>query len=298
MKGLKCSFSVSGENIGYLLQSLKDKNISVYNFRYNKNKVKITIENKDCKKFFAICSRMCYNIERTGYKGKVAPLKYLADRAGLAIGAVAFIFFSAFSDGIILGVRYEGDASEIAPTVENILKEEECFTGNTFSAEKGERVSSSVLRSSERVTFASVRREGHFLYVNVYLAEEKPVPLDSKRENILSPVDGIIGKIIVFSGISLVSEGDEVKAGDLLISGSYVHGEKTGTTYALGEIVIFSEREYVYEGAGDDDKIASRAKALAEYDFGEDFLAESITFEERDGKRVCVVKGKTATCVG
>lgn len=292
MKGLKCSFIVSGEKICYLLDALHDKKICVYDVKFEKNGVKITLDHKDCGKFFAICSRLCYNVKRTGYRGVGAPLRFLTERLGLALGAALLVLFAFFSDGMIFGVRYEGEAAEIAPIVTETLKKEGAYIWGYLDSDKSDRIASEITLSSERVKFASVVRSGHWLVVDARLADIKPQPLDLKKERIVSPADGIVGKIVCLSGVPLVKEGDKVKEGDVLIDGSYVHGEKEGRTYALGEAVILKMVEFVYYGTGDDERTASRTRTLAAAEFGEDFLVESVTFEEIDGKRACVARGK------
>ena len=292
MIGLKCSFMVSGEKICYLLDALHDKKICVYDLKFEKKGVKITLDYKDCGKFFAICSRLCYNVKRTGYKGFGAPLKFIVEKWGVAVGILAFFAFSFFFDGIIVGVRYGGEGEELAPVVESVLKEENAFVFGTLDDKKAKEAESKITLSSERVKFASVSRSGHWLVVDVRLASPKPIPLDIKQERILSPADGIVGEIVCLSGMPLVKEGDEVKKGDVLIDGRYVHGEKEGVTYALGEAMILNPVEYVYFGVGEESKISSRARTLAITEFGDGFFVDSVTFEEIDGKTACVVKGK------
>ena len=101
----------------------------------------------------------------------------------------------------------------------------------------------------------------------------------------MSTVSGRIVKINVLSGVAAVKVGDEVKSGDTLIVGEYVHGDTVIKTYALGEVAIETTFVYEYEASGEGDLYKNRALALGKAVLdGKDVISSSVREEKRDAK--------------
>ncbi|MBO4262297.1 MAG: sporulation protein YqfD [Clostridia bacterium] len=290
MKGLNCVFDVTGEKTEYLLPWLNDKKVEIYGVKPKKNGLIIVIDDKDCKKLFAISRNMCYNIKRSGYKGYLAPIKIALSRIGLLIGGAVFVLSAYLCDGIITDVVYVGDAPLIKARVDEALVKNDL---TLFSFADGDRIRSAekALGEDESLSFASVNKRGRSLVVEVYLAKKQAEALNVKSECVRAAADGKIKRLVVLSGTPLVEVGDEVKKGQPIISAGYTHGEKTGETYALGEAEISCVYDFVYEGAGENEKIAARAKVLAtEYLGDKDITSVTAEITEEDGKKICFVR--------
>ena len=299
MSELKCRYEVTGAGICYLVEWLHGKNVSVYDVKYIENGVILTIAFKDRKKLFAISDNMCYNIKKIGYEGRFALVKRLSERVGLLIGAVAFLAAAIITDPIVTDFVYLGDAVYMRREIRTVLSEEGVDIGKRLNSETLGELGRKMTSSSDIFSFVSVRRKGHRLLIEAYRAEPEILPLDVKRDKIISPVSGKILRLVVLSGTPRVSEGDNVEEGAVLIDAEFSHNEKTGETYALGEAEIICELIYVYEGTGDDAIVKSRATVLALGELeGREILTVNAVITETDGKKLCTVRIEYIVWVG
>ncbi len=284
MKGLYERFCVKGEHIEYLLEWLHCKNIAVYDVKTVENGIFLTICRSDSKKLFAISSNMCYNIERIGYKGRYAPLKSALEKIGAVIGAALFLVAVTLTDSVVAKIRYEGDAVYLKREIGEVLNSESVSEWSLISEDKCERLQNAILTSSDKFSFVSVEKKGHQLIIEAYKSYERVVPYGEKKEKIVAICGGTVSRITVLSGTALVSVGDEVIKGDVLIDGSYVHNEHFGTTYALGEVELECEYVYEYSAMGDEELIKSRAITLAKESLGSEATVKDVkTFGGESG---------------
>lgn len=292
MKSLLISYEVKGEKIRYLLEWLHEKKVKVYDVKPIENGIILTIESKDCKKLFAISSNMCYNMKKLKYKGRFAFLKLLFENIGLAIGGALFVIAVFLFDGVITGTDYKGDYAYFRNEIDGALNSYK-FLGRTFYyGNDNEEVAKKILSSSEDIAFASVKRKGHKIVIEVYKAKDEPVPINVKKSEIKSPVKGVVRQLVVLSGTALIKVGDEVEEGQTLIDGSYTHNEKTGVTYALGEAEIITEKTYEYKGIGEDEAVKSRAVLLAKQEISGEIVSYSAEITETESGKICLVRIK------
>ncbi len=101
------------------------------------------------------------------------------------------------------------------------------------------------------VAWVGMEIKGTNLVIQVVEADEKPEIIDENEYcNIVADKDGIITKIEAQNGTPIVSEGDTVKKGDILVQG-WLEGKYTENRYvhAEGQVtakVWYSEKEKVY----------------------------------------------------
>ena len=292
MKSLLISYEVKGEKIRYLLDWLHEKKVKVYELKPIENGIILTIESKDCKKLFAISSNMCYNIRKLKYRGRFALVKLLFENIGLSIGGALFVIAVFLFDGVITGTEYKGDYAYFRSEIDGALSSYK-FLGQTFYyGNDNEEVAKKILSSSEDIAFASVKKKGHKIVIEVYKAKDEPVPLDVKKSEIKSPVKGVVRRIVVLSGTALVKVGDEVNEGQTIIDATYLHNEKSGVTYALGEAEIIAEKVYEYRGVGEDEAVKSRAVLLAKQEISGEIVSYSAEVTETESGKICFVRIK------
>ena len=103
----------------------------------------------------------------------------------------------------------------------------------------------------EDIAWIGMEMKGTNLVIKVVEADEKPQIIDKDEWcNIIAKKDGIIAKVEALNGTPIVSEGDTVKKGDILVQG-WIEGEHTENRYvhAEGNVmakVWYSEKEKVY----------------------------------------------------
>ena len=101
------------------------------------------------------------------------------------------------------------------------------------------------------IAWIGMEIKGTNLKIQVVEADKKPEIIDENDYcNIVATKDGIISKVEAQNGTPVVSEGDTVKKGDVLIQG-WIEGKYTDNTYvhAEGQVIAkvwYSEKEKVY----------------------------------------------------
>lgn len=103
-----------------------------------------------------------------------------------------------------------------------------------------EKVANSIVIGINQLSWVSVTVKGTKLKVNVAERTEAPeiIPKDVPCD-VVAAKDGIIESLIVKDGYSLVKEGDTVKEGDVLISGSIpiLNEDSFRVVHAMGEVM-------------------------------------------------------------
>lgn len=275
---------ISGDGIDPFFGECFGRGIYLDDLIYDKNECFFTVKAADERKIFAISRNMCYNVEKIGYKGRASFIKKCLSALGMCVGAVMFTIFAKVSDGVVGEIVCKGDAASFRREIIAVLKDEGIEEGKICSADLpslGEKIA----LKTDGVSYATVVKSGRRIIVDLKRDADKNDPLDVGKAVIVSTVSGRIVKINVLSGVAAVKVGDEVKSGDTLIVGEYVHGDTVIKTYALGEVAIETTFVYEYEASGEGDLYKNRALALGKAVLdGKDVISSSVREEKRDGK--------------
>ncbi len=96
----------------------------------------------------------------------------------------------------------------------------------------------------EGIAWASLNIEGSRLTVNVTETKETEKETE-KFSNLKAKADGVIKKLDIVSGTSVVTVGQAVKKGDLLVSGIIETVDGTRFVKSKGEVIALSQNEIV-----------------------------------------------------
>ena len=275
----------TGDGAERIAVAAMERKIFAKNVKYVKNGCFLTIDAVDEQKFFAISRNMCYNVERIGYTGRFAFFKKLLKSAGAVFGAAAFITFVCLCDAVVGEIGYKGDAAAFRRQIVSVLKLNGVEKGKICKADCSS-LGEKIVISTDGISYATVTKSGRRIIVDVKSDEEKLDPIDVSKDEILSPADGKILRLNVLSGIAVVKIGDEVKKGQPIISGQYVHDDKTIKTYALGEAVIETKFVYEYESAGKGKQYENRAVALGKAKLGETEIISTAVELDESGEKI------------
>lgn len=275
----------TGDGAERIAVAAMERKIFAKNVKYVKNGCFLTIDAVDEQKFFAISRNMCYNVERIGYTGRFAFFKKLLKSAGAVFGTAAFITFVCLCDAVVGEIVYKGDAAAFRRQIVSVLKLNGVEKGKICKADCSS-LGEKIVISTDGISYATVTKSGRRIIVDVKSDEEKLDPIDVSKDEILSPADGKILRLNVLSGIAVVKIGDEVKKGQPIISGQYVHDDKTIKTYALGEAVIETKFVYEYESAGKGKQYENRAVALGKAKLGETEIISTAVELDESGEKI------------
>ena len=256
-----------------LIDRLKSQKVGVYDLVFEQNATTFSIDSCDCKKFFAISNNMCYNITKVKYYGKVSPVKFLAQKIGIVLAFTLFLGLAFFFDGYITKISYLGDGEKLRPIIVKVLSENEVKERGFLNANL-KALSGKILSSSEEISFVSCKKRGRELVIEAYRKTFEAKPIETKKKEILSTVQGTVKGINCLSGTVLVEVGQKVKKGEALIGGFYLVDEEKRESYALGEVEIIAEFNYTYEAFSSGEKYKNRAIALAKEELGQENILE------------------------
>ncbi|MBQ8372164.1 MAG: sporulation protein YqfD [Clostridia bacterium] len=175
--------------------------------------------------------------EPMGFPGFVRRNRY---RVGTLLGILAVLFMYFFLGTRVWDVRIVGSVDLPEHEIRRTLEEAGLYVGVGWSDTDKSEIQNKVLESLDEVGWISINRVGGVAYVELLPAvgdmdEEPP----SAYANIVATSDCVITSITVKQGKAVVSVGDTVRKGDLLISG-IVEGEK-GVTLCRAEGVVEGE---------------------------------------------------------
>ena len=174
------------------------------------------------KKVFAIFAHPCYNICVIKYGGLRSLAVRVLSRAGAIAGAAAFICAIVISQSFVFKIDVVGSGSYLASEVRAILREGGVRVGGIYSA-VGEPAPVSRIMALPQVTFCSISKRGTAVIVDVECDAESSSGVS--RAPLLSPVAGEVQGIVAICGTPRVTVGQQVEAGDELISPQYISSD-------------------------------------------------------------------------
>lgn len=161
--------------------------------------------------------------------------------AGGLVFAVAFWFWSSF---FVWDIELAGNSRITEDVFLSFLKEKQVLIGMRKETLDIEELEKEIRRQFPEITWASARLEGTRLKIDI---KENDAPILREEEkaeaghDLLSQYGGTIVSIIVRSGVPMVTAGDEVEEGAVLVE---------------GKVPVYNEdktvREYIYVDADAD----------------------------------------------
>lgn len=167
-------------------------------------------------------------------------------RIGLFLGLAVGIGLCWLSGRFVWSVEISGNETVSASEIREELKRCGLGIGTYLPAVRTEEVETRVLIASEKISWISVYLDGTAAVVQVRehlsgSAEESPKPA-----NLVSCADGQIEQIELYRGNCLVSVGQAVRRGELLVSGVY-DSRTVGFRYTRAAGRILARTEHTYE---------------------------------------------------
>ncbi len=165
-------------------------------------------------------------------------------RYGILAGVILFFFLLGFMSEFIWIIDVNGNrkisGKQILSACQSIGITQGIKKNSIYPKAEREKL----MLKLEGIAWASLNIEGSRLTVNVTETKEKDNQTQ-KFNNLKAGADGIIKKLDIVSGTSVVSVGQAVKKGDLLVSGIVETADGTRFTKAKGEVLAVSQNEIV-----------------------------------------------------
>lgn len=251
-------FEVAAEDAATLFEDLRAEEISPKRLkRYEKNgKIGFT-----CTLFSALrLLKKQSGIVEVRRGGLPVLLAGLWRRPGLLCGLFLAIALLLVSRLFVWDVELDGNEAVETEELISELAAAGLSRGSFLPKLDREAVAIDLRRGDDRIAFASVNLRGTVAYVQVRESAETPQMSAPSPANLVAKCDGIITLPLIFEGECLVSEGEVVRAGQIL-AGGVIDSEKHGyrITRAAGQVmartvhtytvfVPFAYEEKVYTG--------------------------------------------------
>lgn len=169
-------------------------------------------------------------------------------RAGLMLGTLCALALMVLSGRYVWDVRVTGNREMTAAEVKQELAECGFGVGSYLPDFSAGELENRVLLRSDRLAWISVNISGTVAEVQVVERVARPQEEPAKPANLVAARDGQIELIELFRGDCVVSIGQAVRAGELLVSGIY-DSQTVGFRYtrAAGRILARTEHSYRIE---------------------------------------------------
>ncbi|NLM55861.1 MAG: sporulation protein YqfD [Clostridiales bacterium] len=204
------------------------------------------IKRRDIDAFALACGELGAEYKVLCERGLPQLWRRYGKRAGLIVGA--FIFFAAvfISDWFVWEIKVSGNETLTDAEVLEQLEVQGFKLGTYIKGVDFDKLHNRVLRDSPNIAWISVNMKGSVAYVEVREYKPGGTEESDKPANVVAATDGIITQVSVFNGRAAVKIGDEVKEGQLLISG-VIEYEKAETQIvrAKGEVYAEINREII-----------------------------------------------------
>lgn len=268
------------------LRKLKRAEVPVCDCKKEGARFFFSVKDKQTEKIFAIFAKPCYNVTVVQKSRKKRFLGACALRAGLIAGAALFTAVALFANTLVLKIEVEGSGSYLEPEVRSILVDEGARQYATLSS-FNKSVATGRILALPQVTFCNIEKRGSVLIVDVRCDAEHYGTVS--YEPLLSDANGKVVKIVAVCGTAEVKEGDEVRAGDVLIAPYTLAGERRLDCLAAGYAQIEVAGAYEYFAESESEESLQNAYSTLLLEEGE-LLSRSHTVRPTEGGVLYVIE--------
>lgn len=266
-----------------VLKKLTKANLPVFSIKKRENRLCFKVDRTNVKKVFAIFAHPCYNINVIRHSPKSRAARFVLNRTGVLIGAVFFLAAAAFSQNFIFRIDVTGSGSYLRGEIISVVNSLGVKSGAFYRGLDRPRALSAIMALPD-VTFCSIEKRGSVLVIDVQTDGQSGVVTDYR--DLKSDSAGKVRAIVAVCGTPLVSEGDTVGAGDVLIGAYFLNaaGERENCL-AVGYVHL--ECSAVHFFAADCESEENAAAALSSVSlYSENILSRSYKVSRTDGKVV------------
>jgi len=137
------------------------------------------------------------------------------------IGIVGTFLFLFWTTGFVWKIELTGNNKLQTQELMGFLEERDIKIGSRKSIVQVEELEKALRTEFPNITWTSVQMEGTKLWIQIKENDKILITEEKTKEasDLVAQKDGIISSIITRNGVPMVKAGDEVKAGDILVSG-------------------------------------------------------------------------------
>ncbi len=242
----KVKIKVSGDFTERFLNICAHNGISVWGIRKKNGELTLYISVSDFKrlrKLIRFCGLRIHICKKSGLPFVINRYRY---RYGIAVGAVLFFAILQFLSGFVWNIKVFGNEKLKSEDILSVCGEIGIYEGMPVSHLDALNKRLLLQTKIDGIAWAALNVEGCVLTVDITETEDTEKNDNNYPSNLVSDYDGIVKKIEVRQGTTIVSADDIVRKGDLLVSG--IVELSNGTTHLVradGDIIAEVNETYI-----------------------------------------------------
>ena len=166
-------------------------------------------------------------------------IRRLFKRPGLCLGTIAAILLMVLSSRFVWDIRVSGNTHLTEQEIEETLQACGFGVGSYLGTFKADRTENKALMANSNLSWISINMKGTVAYVQVRESVSPPETQAELPANLVADTGGQIVHIELVRGNVVVSAGQWVGKGDLLVSGLY-DSEQVGFRYTHAEGRVYA----------------------------------------------------------
>ena len=242
--------------IGYsperFLNICKNKNIIVWDIKSKEQQYEMCILLKDFKKLKPLCKKTGTRIkiiDKIGFPFYVNQLKY---RKAFLTGFLLSLLILYLTSFHIWSIEIKGNQKLTSDVICTYLNNQTIHLGTHKNQLNCKKLAAEMRKEFEEIIWVSVSIDGTKLSIELKEnADAKVLNKENISGDLIAKYDCTITRIITRNGIPMVQIGDEVKKGDILVSGSIPvlndNKEIVSTKYVKADADIYGEMRINYQ---------------------------------------------------
>ena len=217
--------------------------ITLWNNRLKEGKIECSILVKDFRFLRSVLRGKGVKVHILKKRGVPFILNRYRKRSGILVGAVLFFAIIQLMSGYIWIIDVEGNSKVSTAKILSACHSVGLDIGIRKDSFYPKLKREELMLRLDGVAWSSLNVEGSRLTVNV--TEIKESDKEKTYSNLKAASDGIIEKMDITSGTSVVSVGQAVKKGDLLVSGIIETADGTRFVGSRGKVYAKTKEEIV-----------------------------------------------------
>lgn len=178
------------------------------------------------------------------HEGLISSVLCIKERVGIIIGLIIMLTALYFSSSIVWKINVVGNETVTKEEIISELESSGLALGTFIPGIDYDELHNKVLLKSKHLSWISINIVGNVANVSVREKQKKESVTQPTYSNVVANSDGYIEQIKVINGKKVVSVGQVVKKGDILISG-IIDSSSVGVRYeqANGEIFAYVNKK-------------------------------------------------------
>lgn len=235
-----CVISIPSSQKSRALSLILASSMTYHSVKLVGNKFNITVKPKQVRTYETIFKKGNIDYEIAEHNGYLNTIFDIKKRIGIIIGLILTFIMLYLSSSVVWKINVTGNKSASREEILSELEEAGLTLGTFVPSIDYDALHNRVLLNSKHLSWISINITGNVANVNVREKQEKENVINPTYSNVIASYDGYIDQIKVKNGKKLVTVGQVVKKGDILISG-IIDSASEGVRYeqANGEVFAY-----------------------------------------------------------